>query len=95
MKKVYKEVKDRNGNKITIYGSNKAIQLHYTAKGDEYFRYANNRYYIKDFMHINNTAPKWMQEFNGYCNDSFFSGVVIKYEYGLDYDTIKAFTFIC
>ena len=102
MKRVYKAVKDNEGREITIYGSNKWIRLEWDHKSAEdesiqYFRYAGRRYNLSDFMNIHNTIYnpnpyKWMLEFDGYNNDSFFSGVLIKLDE--EGEAVKAYTYI-
>ena len=101
MKKVYKEVVKDNGT-ITFYGSNRWIKLHYAkpewSEYDEpYFNYRGMRYYLSEFMVLDRSGnyPEYVKEFDGYVNDSYFSGVVIKYgedDYGEE--AVKAFTYI-
>ena len=101
--KVYKEIKQDNGT-ITFYGGNRWIKTAYgrpdwIGKDDddleEYFMYRGRKYYLSEFMRIDRYAPEYMKEFDGYTNDSFFSGVVVKIGEHPDGDTgIKAFLFI-
>jgi hypothetical protein len=103
MKKVYKKIDRGDGcGSLTIYGSNRNIKLFYAVpewsreSGDakEYFNYHGKRYYLSEFMRIENYAPEWMKEFDGYAGDSFFSGVLIKLsECDMD-DCVKAYTYI-
>jgi len=100
MKKVYKEVETDDG-KITFYGSNKHIRVDYHIKPEwseepeMSFRYNGHRYFISEFMAFCYYVPDFMKEFDGYLNDSFFSGIVIKLcENENGEDTVKAFTFI-
>jgi hypothetical protein len=62
----------------------------------QFFWYRGWLYILDDFMRVERrTAPEWMQEFDAYTNDSFFSGVVIKYvDQDFDGDCVKAWTFI-
>jgi hypothetical protein len=69
----------------------------------EFFRYKGNTYCIDEFINIHNSVynpnpPDWMKEFDGYTNDSFFSGILVKYpkeEWGeIDQDHILVYTFI-
>ena len=97
MKKIYKVIEQENGT-ITFYGSNKWIELHYAKDDRQYFRFHNSRYYLDDFMNIHNSfhnpnPPEYMKEFDGYINDSFFSGVCIKLDKEEDY-RVKAYLFI-
>lgn len=94
--KVYKTVVQDNGT-ITFYGSNRTIHIDPdktpewdTAPVDS-FRYRGHRYYLDEFMCIESYMPDYMQEFDGYLTDSYFSGVAIKLT---DDDTVKAFLFI-
>ena len=97
LKQVYKVVDLPNGT-VTIYGSNRPIQLEYGTpewnKGGEAerkFRYNGQTYYLSEFEVVDRHAPKWMKEFDGQHRDSYFSGILIKY---LDDEYIKAFTYI-
>ena len=47
--------------------------------GYTFFRYKGWTYCTADFPRIEKYAPEWMQEFDGYSGDSFFSGVLVKY----------------
>jgi hypothetical protein len=49
------------------------------AKTDGWIHYKNHWYHVSDFMRVSPRAPEWMQEWDGYNSDSFFSGVLIKY----------------
>ena len=49
------------------------------AKADGWIHYKNHWYHISDFMRVEPSAPDWMQEWDGYQSDSYFSGVVIKF----------------
>ena len=45
---------------------------------DGFFSYRGHWYHLSDFMRFDDHAPfdsKW----DGYCSDSFFSGVLLKY----------------
>ena len=52
--------------------------LDMSATGYGWIHYKNHWYHVSDFSRIDEDAPKWMQEWDGYNPDSFFSGVVIK-----------------
>ena len=45
---------------------------------DHFFEYRGNWYHLSDFMIIERNAPREMRKWDGYLNDTFFSGVVIK-----------------
>ena len=100
-RKLYKKVEQHNGS-IDIYGSNRAIKLQWAVPEwsnnlEQYFVYGGLRYYLSLFMDIQNKfhfpyPPEWIKEFDGYMNDTFFSGVVIKLN--SEDDSVKAFTFI-
>ena len=48
--------------------------------GGSFFRYKNWTYFLGDFMRIGNDAP--FKGWDGYHSDSFFSGVLVRYEDG-------------
>ena len=65
---------------------------------EKFFIYKNQLYCLSDFMNVHNTIynpnpPNWLKEFDGYNNDSFFSGILIKFD-NEDNDYIKVYTFI-
>jgi len=101
MKKIYKEVKRENGT-VTIYGSNRWKQLYYAIpewrRGEQdqqdepYFIHQNRRHYLSEFMAIGKHSSDWMHEFDGYANDSFFSGLFIKMD--CEEDRVKVFLYI-
>ncbi len=65
--------------------------------GYQFFVYKGDVYCMADFMRIEKNAPEWMKEYDGYSNDSFFSGVVVKYakiEDSYGDMGIKVYTFI-
>ena len=43
-----------------------------------FFRYRGDVYDLNDFMCNNNNSP-FPSEWSGYCSDSFFSAVLVKY----------------
>jgi hypothetical protein len=104
MNKPYKTIERENG-KIEIYGNNHWIELEYevpewneeTQDLEECFNYKGNKYFLSQFMNIHNKVhnpnpPEWMKEFDGYHNDSYFSGILIKLS-----DTgeaVKVYTYI-
>lgn len=94
MKKVYKTI-EKDSGKITFYGSNRAANLEYNADyTDQYFYHYGQRYYLSEFMYIDEHMPDYMQEFDGYLNDTFFSGVVVKLDHEEMDIRVKVFTFI-
>lgn len=57
------------------------------------FRYKGNVYGLDEFMRVESYAPDWMKKFDGYKGDSFFSGILVKYNEE-DNDFIKVYTYI-
>jgi hypothetical protein len=47
---------------------------------------------MDDFMYMPKNASTWLQGFDGYLTDSFFSGIVTKYD--PDEDRVQVYTFI-
>jgi hypothetical protein len=106
-RKPWKIVKLNENNTIDIYGNNHDIELQYDIpewnKDDEdpyleqCFKYHGHTYFLSEFMNIHNKVynpcpSKWMLEFNGILNDSYFSGILIKLSE--DGETVRAYTFI-
>ena len=98
MRKIYKKIEQENGI-VTIYGSGKWIKIDY-AKPEwsedqlPFFRYENRRRYLDEITTTRfHNAPDWLKEFDGYANDSFFSGVAIKLSD--DGEAVKAYMFCC
>ncbi len=61
----------------------------------QFFIYKNQLYCMEDFMSIRNGAhptPNFMKNFDGYTNDTYFSGILIKYSEE-DSDYIKVYTY--
>jgi len=87
MRRIYKEVETENGTKIKIYGSNKWIKIRH-AKPDwskdeyqGYVMYRKRRFYLDNFLRIGyggGYVPKWMKEFDGQADSTFFSCYLIK-----------------
>lgn len=46
------------------------------------FIYKGRRFFLSEFMAIDNHPSSWIKEFDGYMNDSFFSGKLIKLSKG-------------
>ena len=64
------------------------------AEDSVFFQYKGRTYDLGDFMRPDQHAPAWLQEYDGFMNDSFFSGILVKMpddEYHGDY--IKVYTF--
>lgn len=105
MKKVYKEIQQENGT-LKIYGSNRTIQTYYKrpewSQDEEIaFKYRGKEYFLSEFVNVHNKVyspnpPEWLKEFDGYMNDSFFSGVCIKLinDENDEAVKVKAFTFV-
>jgi len=106
MKLLYKKVEQENGT-ITFYHTGKWKKLYYAipewnrkkidAELEEYFIHQNRRYYLSEFVAVHNTfwnpnPPGYMTEFDGYMNDSFFSGYAIKVD--SEEDRVKIFLFV-
>jgi len=93
---------ERRGT-IEIYGNGHAIETFYAVPDwkepsdmdaeEEAFKYKGEIYFISDFMRIDQHAPAWMKEFDGYRGDSFFSGILLRYDE--DLDSYQAYTWIC
>jgi len=95
-RKIYKEIEQDNGT-LTIWGSNRWIKIDYAKpewsdNQEPYFRYEDRRHYLSEILGTRfPNAPEWIKEFDGYANDSFFSGVLVKLSD--DGEAVKAFTF--
>jgi len=71
--------------------------LHYShTKQDSWFTHYGHKYWLSEFMRTKNNPwigdiQEYLEEFDGYMHDSFFSGVVIKFsDCG---EAVRAFTF--
>ncbi len=58
----------------------------------QFFIYKNQLYCMEDFMRVVNGSPEFMKKFDGYTNDTYFSGILIKYSEE-DSDYIKVYTY--
>jgi len=75
-----------------IYGFelNKKERAEFDYYGDDevvnqsFFRYKGQVYDIGEFMRVPPTLPDPMQVWDGYSSDSYFSGVVVKYDDDLE-----------
>jgi hypothetical protein len=85
--KVFK--KDEN---CTLYGANRWQEIKHNRSGEPYIKHYNRRYYLHEFMRFDHNKPNFFEDFDGYLNDSFFSGCVIKIN--STGETAKVFTFI-
>jgi len=100
LKRIYKKVTLENGNIMTIYGSNKAIRIEH--RGEEArpgFRYHGTYHELDCFLRVNSliNPPPYMEEFDGYTNDSAFSGVFVKFgnkDGDFTDECVRAFTYI-
>ena len=97
-KRVYKKVTTESGGTLTFYGGRVAM-LHDgfnkdIGEFDSYFMHYGTKYWLSDFMitGFSGPVPKYMREFDGYANDSLFSGVVVKVDH--DNYAVRAYTFI-
>jgi len=64
----------------------------------QFFIYKKSLYCLSDFMAVYNTfynpnPPQWMDKFDGYESDSYFSGILIKFDND-DSEYIKVYTYI-
>ena len=46
---------------------------------EDTFTHRGHRYFISEFMAISDDLPKELQEWDGYLSDSYFSGILIRY----------------
>ena len=46
---------------------------------------------LSEFMWIGKNMPEWMQEWHGYTNDTYFSGLVIRYDDDNEFVQIATF----
>ena len=102
LKKPWKVIEQDNGV-IKIYGNNQWRELEYDipewnegGETEAYFNYKGNKYFLSEFMNIHNkiynpNPPEWMLEFDGYLNESYFSGILIKLSN--DGDAVKMYTY--
>ena len=60
---------------------------------EECFTYRGDVYFLSEFLRIDKNAPDWLQQFDGYSSDSFFSGVVVKYPADEYDDGIRVYTY--
>lgn len=62
-----------------------------------YFTSKGEVFLLDDYMRVENHAPDWMKQFDGYHGDSFFSGTLIKFVESDDYpgdQTVILYTYI-
>jgi len=106
MRRIYKKV-----GEVTIYGSNRPIMLEWSVPEwnkhdpnpdvEACFRYQGNRIYLSEIMMVHNplfhpNPAEWMDEFDGYADDSFFSGILIKFgdkDGNYEDECVRAFTY--
>ena len=55
------------------------------------FKYKNEIYFLTEFMPCDIDTP-FYPEFDAYCNELYFSGVLIKWN---DYETLNVCTYYC
>lgn len=58
-----------------------------------YFRYKGNIYCLCEFMAVPEQEVGWMKDFDGYLSDSFFSGILIKVDPGMEW--LKVYSYVC
>lgn len=88
--KPIKVIQQENG-RCTLYGG-RTCRLEYGRGDEECFRHMGRKYCLSDFMVVPKDTFLSREGFDGYLNDSYFSGVAIKL-HGADH--VKAYTFIC
>lgn len=59
-----------------------AVELEFAT----FFRYKGAVYDLGEFMRVGKNAPAFMQEWDGYSNDTFFSGILVKWPDDDPYD---------
>ena len=89
---------DKHG-KVVIYGNGHILETFYSVpdwseEEEEAFTYRGETYYLSEFMYIDKHAPAWMQAYDGYHGDSFFSGILVKYSDDTFDDGYKVYTYI-
>jgi hypothetical protein len=97
--RTHKVVTDEQGHEIRICGSNRWQEIHtlFNDESEDITNYVNHygiQYTLDEFMAIRKDVshPSWLDEFDGYLSDSFFSGVLIKLsDCG---ESAKVFTFL-
>ncbi len=99
--RTHKIIKIDDDHEIRICGTNRWQMVHteFNDETDDVTNFVNHygrKYSLDEFVLTKRNpwgdAPKWMQEFDGSLNDSFFSGVLIKLsDCG---ESAKVFTFI-
>ena len=74
---------------ITVYGNGHWHETFYAVpdwseEEHEAFEYKGETYFLENFPMTHGTpwgdCPEWMWEFDGYAEDSFFSGLLIKFD---------------
>ena len=67
---------------------------------EQFFKYRDSWYCLSDFMSLHNKVycpnpPDFMSDWDGYLNDSFFSGILIRYpqDDGFNDEMIQIATF--
>jgi len=86
--------------KVTVVGNGHLIDPQYGTpewsdeeEEEDFFMYRGEQYWLSEFMRIEKHMPTWMHQYDGYMNDSFFSGVLVKIGQGDYEDQIRAYTF--
>ena len=98
MRKPYKII-EINETKISLIGNHHWKEIKYKINPDTsyenlegYFTYLGNDCYIADYMRIDSNNPFYDEGFDGYKNDSFFSGELIKF--ADSWEAVQITTFI-
>lgn len=87
---------EHSTGKLHIIGNGHVRDLRWgipewTNSEEEYFVYKGQQYWLSEFMRTEYHAPEWLQEFDGYMSDTFFSGILVKNPTGEWQDGIKVY----
>ena len=83
--------------KITVYGNGQFLDVFYarpdwSEEEEDAFEYKGETYFLSEFMRIDRNAPDWMRAFDGHHGDTWFSGILVKYN--RDCDGIQVYTYM-
>lgn len=79
---------------IKVWGNGHYYEPQYLDDGQDYIVYHGERVDLGELVLIQNNAPGWMRKFGQvYCNDSFFSGMILNWND--NEDAYQVFTFCC
>ena len=99
--RVHNTVKIDDDHKVTIYGANRWQRIWHvydkeTNEVGSFVKHYGRQYSLDEFVLTKRNpwgdAPEWMQMYDGYLSDSWFSGILIKLsDCG---ESAKVFTYI-